>query len=97
EVEDFFEQVGRHARRIGAPFAAVLFTDLGAMEFEQVFGAADRIAEGAISVVKQCCIGETPLLLIRSRSREAIRMELAAELVELMFQHTKIKSQARLK
>ena len=63
----------RATRRIFSVFAAVLFANLRALELEQIFGAAERILEGAIGVVEQRRIGQAPLLLVLQRRGQSGR------------------------
>ena len=69
-----------------AVLAGVLFADLRTLKLEQVFGAAQRIFQGAIGVVEQRGVGQAPLLFVVAGAGKAIGMQLAAEAMELVLQ-----------
>ena len=49
----------------------------------------------AIGVVEQRGVGKTPLLFVLLRTGKSIRMQFAAQLMELVFEHAKIEVQLR--
>src|ERR1700739_3725652 len=73
----------------------MLFADFSAVQLKHVFGAADRISQRAIGVVQQRGAGEAPFFLVCARAAEAVRVQLATELVELVLQHAEIEVEAR--
>ena len=100
QIECLFQQVRRHARWILLVLATLprmLFADLGAVQLQQIFRTADWIPQRAISIVQQRGIRQAPLLFILLRACKAIRMQLAAQLMKLVFQHAEIEIQLRHK
>ncbi len=71
----------------------MLFANLRALQFEQVFGAAERIFQRAIGVVEQRRIGQAPLFFVLLRAGKAVGMQLAAEAMKLMLQRGQIEIQ----
>ena len=77
-----------------AVFAAVLFANLRAFQLEQVFGAVQRIFQGAIGVVEQRRVGQAPLPLVLAGAGKAVGMQLAAEAMKLVLQRGQIEVEA---
>jgi hypothetical protein len=63
-------------------------------QLEQVFGAVQRIFQGAIGVVEQRRIGQAPLPFVLAGAGKAVGMQLAAQAVKLVLQRGQINVQA---
>jgi hypothetical protein len=74
----------------------MLFADLRAFELEQVFGAAERIFEGAIGVVEQRVSARLHWRSFLAGAGKAVGMHLAAEAMELMLQGGRSRLKAAL-
>jgi hypothetical protein len=68
-----------------------LFFQLDALEGEEVFGAEDGVAEGAVGVVELRGSGERGLLGFRRLGGEAVGMELAGLGVEGLLEGCEIE------
>ena len=93
EFEDLFEEVGGGLSVGGLVAAGVLLADAHALKFEKVLGALDGVAEGAVGVVEERGGGERPGLFAFGGAGKTIRMELAAEAMELALEGGKIKGE----
>jgi hypothetical protein len=90
EVEDFFQKIRRHDLLLDFAAGARLFSralrllfQFDAFHAQQVFRPLDGIFECAIRVVQLRALLQAPFLFTFVRDGIQIRMQLAAELVEL--------------
>ena len=100
QFENFFEQIRGNdlfldlsggASLLGGAFG--LLFEVHAFQMQQVFGALDRVSEGAVSVVEQGTLFQAPFLFLGAGARVQVGMKLAAQFVESFFQGSDIEIQ----
>src|SRR5579871_4338034 len=71
----------------------MLFTDFGAFKFEQIFGAAQRVFQRAVCIIKQRRVSQAPLALVFTGPGETVWMDLAAQAMKLVLERGQIEVQ----